>query len=208
MPRNVATQAKSAPEMGAVIAFPDRINLTNGEYLPILQQQRTIAIAAGDLRAKIEREVQRLLDEGDPLSAIRVGLNRLHSDGAISSRELTLLSSVSDTVFAAQRGKIDVPTALGRVRPIYDELILDNSSSPVALAICSLVSGSYTSALSDQPAPGTMARAASSNKADLGMVGGAVVGGIIGGAIGGFVGFGIGATVGAIAGAVGGKCLS
>jgi hypothetical protein len=208
MPRTGAAPAKSAPEMGAILTFPPNNNFPNGHSFLDPTHQRTIAIAAGDFRAAVAREVQRLLQEGDPLSAIKIGLNRLHSGGALNPHELKVMTTIANTVFAAQQGKIDAQTALGRIRPIYDELLLDNSSSPVALTICSLVTGTYTSVLSDQSTSISAAvKPALSNNGDVGILAGAIIGGIVGGALGGFVGFGLGAAIGGTIGGAVGSCI-
>jgi hypothetical protein len=208
MPNSDAALTKSAPEKGAILMFPEIANYSSGHSLLDPIHQRTIAIAAGDFRLTVAREVQRLLQEGDQLSAIKIGLNRLHSEGAMNPHELKLMTTAANTVFAAQAGKIDVHTAIGRIRPIYDELLLDNSSSPVALTICSLVTGSYASFLSDQPISTAAAvKPALSNNGDVGMFAGAIIGAIVGGALGGFIGFGLGAGIGGAIGGAVGSCI-
>jgi hypothetical protein len=208
MPNSGAALAKRAPDKGAVLLFPENAHFSDGNSLLDPIHQRTIAMAAGDFRLTVAREVQRLLQEGDQLSAIKIGLNRLHTDGAINAHELKLMTTVTNTVFSAQGGKIDASTALARVQPIYDELILDQSSSPVALTICSLVTGSFSSALSDQSiSTAANVKPALSNNGDVGMLAGAIIGGIVGGAIGGFAGFGVGAAIGGAIGGAVGSCI-
>jgi hypothetical protein len=202
-----AARVRTASEPGVVVAFPENLS---SHTLPTLSaaHQRAIAISAGDLQVAVKREVVRLVDQfkGDTLSAAKVGLERLRTDELISLPEFNLLSEICEAVFAAQRGKIDLKTAHDRVRCVYDELLLDTGSSPVAIAIASVAAGAYASVSSNDSAPGKMAATRNPNAPDLGMVGGAIIGAGIGGAIGGFVGGGLGAVIGGIVGGVIGKC--
>lgn len=210
MPSKTTAKVITASTPASVTAFPSSPYLVHA--LPTLDaaHQRTIAIAAGDLQVAVRREVQRLLEEhkGNPMGAVRVGLERLLSDGAISSSEFTALSEVCESVFAAERGKIDAKTAYQRTRTVYDQLLLDNGSSPIALATLSVLSAAYTSALSGA-SPGAVVLAAKSDvPGQIGIAGGLLIGGIIGGSIGGLGGAVIGGVVGGIVGGAVGICAS
>jgi hypothetical protein len=203
--RNIAT-AKKVSEPGTVIAFPENLAASRTELGLSPAQQRTMAIAAGDLHIAVRQEVTRLLDEhkSNPLSVAKYGLDRLRAEGQLTEKEFTSMSQICDAVFAAQRGKIDPGTAYGTVRRLYDELLVNESSSPMALAIASVASGALASDLGGQRPGGAVA--ASKSNGDIGLVGGVIVGGIIGGVIGGAGGAIIGGVIGGIVGGVAGAC--
>lgn len=170
---------------------------------------RAVAVSAGDYHLAVSKEVRRILDENrrHPLEAIKVGLERLNKSGFISAREGKLLVEVCTNVFASVRGDISADEALERVQKIYEAMLIDETVSPVALAVTSVAVGSFRSpALSNlNPKAGVM-MATAGNRGDLGMVTGAVAGAGIGGAIGGFGGAVIGGVIGGIVGGVIGAC--
>jgi len=203
--RNVAT-ARKEPESGVVLAFPERANEAHATLGLSFAQQRSIAISAGDLHTAVKREVARLLEEhkGNPLTVAKYGLEKLRDEGQINAQEFTSLSELCDAVFAAQRGKIDNQTAYGKVRGLYDGLLVDNGSSPMALAIASVASAAFAQALETTPTSGAMA--ASNQNGSIGLVGGIIAGGVIGAGIGGVGGAIIGGVVGGIVGGIAGAC--
>ncbi|MGC2448779.1 MAG: hypothetical protein WA477_14120 [Candidatus Sulfotelmatobacter sp.] len=203
--RNVAT-ARKASQPGTVIAFPENLMASGTELGLTPAQQRTMAIAAGDLHIAVRQEVIRLLEEhkNNPLSVAKYGLERLRAEGQLTEQEFISMSQICDAVFAAQRGKIDSGTAYATVRRVYDQLLVDGGSSPMALAIASVASGALASNPGD-PRPAA-ALAASRSNGDIGLVGGVIVGGIIGGVIGGAGGAIIGGVIGGIVGGVAGAC--
>lgn len=177
--RDVATTRK-ASEPGRLIPFPE--NHKGPQTDPALSPAQ----------------------QGNPLSVTKYGLEKLRAEGQLTLREFNSMSRVCDAVFAAQRGKIDIRTAHATVRRIYDELLVNEASSPMALAIASVASGALASDLGN-PLPAG-AEAASKPNGKIGLVGGMVAGGIIGGAIGGIGGAIIGGVIGGIVGGVAGAC--
>jgi len=115
------------------------------------------------------------------------------------------MTEICEAVFAAERGKIDIRAAYEMVRGVYDALLFDGRSSPMALAIASVASGVLASNLGTTPK--TSDPAASRSNGDIGLVGGIFAGGIIGGAIFGAAGAIIGGVTGGIVGGVVGGCI-
>lgn len=202
--KNLATAKKSEP--GMLLAFPESLKKSDAELTLSRAHERTMAIAAGDLHVAVTKEVSRLLTahKDNPLSVAKYGLEKLRAQGQLSAPEFHSMSEICDAVFAAQRGKIDIRTAYTSVRSVDDALLVDEDSSPMALAIASVASGALASDLGTAPPPGTLA--ASKSNGDIGLVGGIVAGGIIGGAIGGAGGAVIGGVIGGIVGGVAGAC--
>jgi hypothetical protein len=211
MPAETAARAISQSAPATVIDFPAGLHLTHAFTLDAAHQ-RSLAIAAGDFQTTVRREVQRLLDEhkGNPMSALKVGLERLRSDELIRPTEFSTLVEVCESVFAADRGKLEPKTAYERTRSAYDRLLLDNGSSPVALAILSVLSSAYSLAFSSAGSTlgDHMVAAKMSQGGDIGLAGGVVLGAVIGGAIGGFGGAVIGGVIGGVVGTAVGLCAS
>jgi hypothetical protein len=180
-------------------------------YLPD-PGDRELAIAAGDYRAAVMREVRRLLAEshGNQFLAAKAGLERLSDAGLITVQDDRALGQICEAVFAAQRGKLGTDDAFGRVRAIYDQMLVDTSTSPVALAIASIASSRrLTSASGEAGLPeGVMAAMSRSDQVDMGIVGGAIGGAVIGGVIGGAGGAIIGGVIGGIAGGIATACAT
>jgi hypothetical protein len=175
-------------------------------------QQRSLAIAAGDLQVAIRREVQRLLAEhqGNTMSALKVGLERLRSAEHIHGAEFDTLVGVCESVFAADRGKLDAKIAYEKTRSAYDQLLLDGSSSPVALTILSVLSSAYSLAFSTAGSHvgEHLIAAKISQGGDIGLAGGVVLGTIVGGIIGGFGGAILGGVIGGVVGTAVGLCAA
>lgn len=173
---------------------------------------RFLAISAGDYRLAVMREVRRMLAEckDHPLLATKVGIERLISNRLITDKERDALEKICDLVFAAQTGKMKPEEAFAQVRGVYDKMLIDNTTSSVALAIASVASsGSVTAVPHDIEVPrGALASISRSDAVDMGIVGGAVVGAVVGGAIGGAGGAVIGAVIGGIAGGVATACAT
>jgi hypothetical protein len=170
---------------------------------------RSLAMAGGDYRLVVIDEVHRVLDkvDRDPIRAIRHGLQRLRTDGFISSHEEEILSRVCDLIREAEVGNIEWEKATLAIRVLYEEMIAASSSNPVALAIGSIVSSGVCSFDTDSndEAPVTV-RMSRSNRIDTGTVGGVVAGAVTGGLIGGGAGAVMGAVIGGFVGAVVGAC--
>lgn len=206
MPAKNLASAKKASEPGMLLAFPESLKKSEAELALSRAHERTMAIAAGDLHVAVTKEVSRLLTahNDNPLSVAKYGLEKLRAQGQLTAAEFNSMSEICDAVFAAQRGKINSQTAYATVRGVYDTLLVDEDSSPMALAIASVASGALASDLGGAPAAGKLA--ASKSNGDIGLVGGIVAGGIIGGAIGGAGGAIIGGVIGGIVGGVAGAC--
>jgi hypothetical protein len=170
---------------------------------------RLVAIAAGDLRGAVEREVKRVVREnrGHQPKAIKVGVKELLAAGLITPRDAEYLIAISDTVFAAIRQKIDGTEAAFTVRRIYQEMIAKPGSSSTALAIASVTSGAFVPNNPPHLPEGAVALFNPIPHDEHGsIVAGAVVGGVIGGTIGGGGGAIVGAVIGGIIGGVVGAC--
>jgi hypothetical protein len=156
------------------------------------------------------REVQKILNEsqGNQLEAAKVGLVRLADNRTITRQDSLKLQQICQLVFAVQKEEASAENAFGRIRIIYDGMLVNPGTSPTALAIASIASSGSAPAV---PADGGLSDAvvlaiSHSDKVDMGIVGGAVVGAVIGGAIGGPGGAIIGGVIGGIAGGVGTAC--
>jgi len=212
MPSKTAAKLEHPASPAPVISFPG--TPLSVHSLPALElaHQRAIAIAAGDLQVMVKREVLRLLEEhkGNPMGAVKVGLERLLSDGAITATEFNTLSEVSEVVLAADRGKVDPNVAYQKAQSAYHRVLLDNAASPLALAILSVLTSAYASVPAEAggPASDAVFAAKASQGGDIGLVGGALIGGIIGGSLGGVGGAIIGGVIGGIVGGVVGVCAS
>ncbi|MGI5143635.1 MULTISPECIES: hypothetical protein [unclassified Streptomyces] len=132
---------------------------------------------------------------GDRQRALHSGFDELVKRDGLRRTEATELVAIFRLLFDAPEGTD--PNLARRVRAYYGELILDPCSSPVALAIVSVVNSLLTpsSASSGEPAM----KAISTGDALFGGFG-AVVGAGIGWGFGGPIGAGIGAVVGAAVG--------
>jgi hypothetical protein len=176
------------------------------------RRDRALAVSAGDYRVSVMREVHRMLAQaGDnQLEAARSGLDRLVADGLITTHDRKHVDQMCADVFSLQRGEVAQEDASAKIRVTYDQMLVDTTTSPVALAIASIASSGSTPELpADIGLPkNTLAKISRSDKIDMGIVGGAIAGAAIGGAIGGFGGAVAGAVVGGIAGGVGTACAT
>jgi hypothetical protein len=173
---------------------------------------RSIAVSAGDYRVAAMREVHRMLsqNQGNPLKAAEAGLERLAESSTITSQDHKRLAQICQQVFAVQNGDETPEAAFARVRVIYDGMLTNPATSPVALAIASIASsGSPPAVPGDSGLPrAVVARMSHSDKVDTGIVGGAIGGAVIGGAIGGAGGAIIGGVIGGIAAGIGTACAT
>lgn len=176
------------------------------------RRDRSLAVSAGDYRVSVMREVHRMLAQaGDnQLEAARSGLDRLVADNLITAQDRKHVDLLCADVFSLQRGEMPSDDALAKIRATYDQMLVDTSASPVALAIASIASsGSEPELPADIGLPkNTLAKISRSDKIDMGIVGGAIAGAAIGGAIGGVGGAVTGAVVGGIAGGVATACAT
>ncbi|GEJ55549.1 hypothetical protein [Anaeromyxobacter diazotrophicus] len=156
---------------------------------------RASAIGAGDVSLAVRGELTRLLAEsaGDRKKAVHAGLSALVAREAITGGEAKELAAIFDRLFAAPDGSD--PELAKRVRSYYRALVLDQASSPAALAVASVLNAGPAPGAAGQP------RASAVSKGDALYGGfGALVGAGIGAGFGGPIGAGIGAAVGAAVG--------
>ena len=164
---------------------------------------RTIAISAGDLSVAVRNEVIRIMEsnKNTVLPSIIDGLNELLERKLITSKEFEVLKDICELIFKSIRGKIDGEDAFFSIRKYYSSMLIDQNSSPTALAIASISSSVFdfekSNSVSVTIIPGN---------AGSGAVIGGVFGGIIGGIVGGGLGAGLGAAIGGAAGAAIGWC--
>jgi hypothetical protein len=163
----------------------------------------------GDISQMIDTEIRSLLREarGNRPRATKMGLQRLLEYELITAHDQQRLEKVSDTLFAAIGGKQDAITAYRDIQAIYQQLVLDKSSSPVAVLLANNAQNSF---VAEAPNPDQTGVAFSivvrSPGTAAGFIGG-MVGGFVGGLIaGGGAGAIVGAFVGGIVGGVVGYC--
>ena len=203
--KNVAT-AKKASDPGVPVEFPESFKESDAELILSRAHECTRAIPTRDLHVAVTKEVSLPTAHKDsPLSETRYGLEQLRAQGQLTAQEFNSMTEICEAVFAAERGKIDIRAAYEMVRGVYDALLFDGRSSPMALAIASVASGVLASNLGTTPK--TSDPAASRSNGDIGLVGGIFAGGIIGGAIFGAAGAIIGGVTGGIVGGVVGGCI-
>lgn len=155
--KNLAATKKSEP--GMVVTFPEDLKNSDAQLTLGRAHERTVAIAAGDLHVAATKEVSQLLtaDKDNLLSATKSGLEKLRAQGQLTEPEFNSMSEICEAVFAAQRGKTDIRTAYETARAVYDALLVDEDSSPMATAIASVVSGALASDLGATPKAGAPA---------------------------------------------------
>jgi len=153
--KNLATGTK-ASEPGMLMAFPESLKKSDAELTLSCAQERTTPIVTGDLQVAGTKGVPGLLaaHKDNPLSETKYGLKQLRAQGQLTAPELNSLTEICEAVFAAERGKIDIRVGYEMVRGIYDALLADEQSSPMALAIASVASGALASNLGINPKAG------------------------------------------------------
>ena len=162
---------------------------------------RTIAISAGDLSVVVRREVKKTLEKNrnSILKALDSGLDELLARESISSQECGVLKDACKHLLYAIRGKEDGEDAFLAIRAIYQDLLMDQRSTPTALAIASVATSAFNL---QKSSPLTI----TPESTGAGAAVGAVIGGVIGGVVGGGLGAGLGAAIGGAAGAAIGWC--
>lgn len=118
----------------------------------------------------------------------------------ITSTDQRALEEISNTLFSLQRSKIGAEEAIVKIRAKYKEMLTDDKSSPIALAIASMAASDASATVpADQEKEAAKSTSLTTKHGGhLGMVAGAVIGGA-GCAI-------IGAVFGGIAGRIAGAC--
>ena len=162
---------------------------------------RAIAISAGDLSIVVRKEVKKTLEanRNDILRSLNSGLEELVKRDLIHPQECDNLKDVCKHLLYSIRGKEDCEEAFLAIRAVYHGMLLDQQSSPAALAIASVVNSAFNL---EKSSPLTITAEATGAGAAVG----AVIGGVIGGIVGGVVGAGFGAALGGAAGAAIGWC--
>ncbi len=162
---------------------------------------RAIAISAGDMSVVVREEVKKILkqNKNNVLKSLYSGLEELVKRDLIFALECDKLKEVCKHLLYSLNGKEDSEEAFLAIRTIYHSMLIDQQSTPTALAVASVATSAFNlereSPLSITP--GTTGAGAAA---------GAVIGAAIGGAVGGFLGAGIGAAIGGAAGAAIGLC--
>ncbi len=160
---------------------------------------RAMALSAGDINQAVRRRVGDILtaNRNNILKAFPQGLKELVDMGAISANESQTLSKILKLIIDVDRDRADPEDAFLAIRTLYHELIVDQRSTPVALAIAGVASSSFSL---EKNSPLKVNKIAGAGGAIAGAVTGAGIGfgigGPIGGAIGGVIGGAVGATVG------------
>jgi hypothetical protein len=108
-------------------------------------------VGLGDLKTATGREWARLLREagGDELKAVGLVMVKLQDAGWITESEVQALTEISEINYAATAGTREAKDGHRETLRVYEELLASASPSPVALAIASAATGSYS--LEDAP---------------------------------------------------------
>lgn len=162
---------------------------------------RAIAISAGDLSVVVRREVKKTLEKNrnNILGSLNTGLDELLKRDLISAQECDNLTIVCKHLIYSIRGKEDGEEAFLAIRAIYHDMLMNQQSTPTALAIASVATSAFNL---ERSSPLTI----TPETTGAGAAVGAVIGGVIGGIVGGGLGAGIGAAIGGAAGAAIGWC--
>jgi len=169
-------------------------------YLPAADASllaRTTAMSAGDLSLAVRTELGRLLaaGDGDRRKAVPAGLDELVGRKALTKAEAADLGRIMDRLFDVPDGSD--PQLAQEIRTYYRALTLDPASSPVALAVASVLNSLVRPGTAGNG--GLRRQAVSTGDAVFGGTG-ALIGAGIGWGFGGPVGAGVGAVVGAAVG--------
>lgn len=145
-----------------------------------------MGISPGDLIRVTRREIVRILREndGNRLQALRAGLERFHTSGYITKRDLRRLERAANTVFAVEKGKRSQEEGLAELEDLYHEMVLDPETNQAASTIVGV----------------TYARESGALISAFGLIG-TVIGAGIGAALGGEDGWEEGMAWGAAIGA-------
>ena len=141
-----------------------------------------MGVAPGDYIDVIRAEVDRTLKEagGNRLKAIKLGFQRIHSGGLITTSDLKRLEKASLIIFAVDAGKQSQQEGVAAL----DKLYLGSIADPEASTMGTTMVGVTYSARSKQTGEALVL---------MGMVvGGLLTGGPVGALIGGLIGFTIG----------------
>lgn len=162
---------------------------------------RTMAIGAGDLSIAVRNEVKSILSKNrnNVRRALVESLSILKERELINEGECPLLEDVLGHLLRSVRGKGDPEEAYFAIQRTYNALLIDQSSSPTALAIASVAKSAFDLEKSNSVS-------LAPNSTGAGAAVGAAIGAAIGGLAGGWIGAGIGAAIGGAAGAAIGWC--
>jgi hypothetical protein len=161
--------------------------------------ERVIALSAGDINQAVRKRVSEVLASNpkNTPAAFERGLQELVDRGAISAAESRALAKLLRLLLDVSRDRADAEDAFIEIRTTYHEMIADQRSSVVALAIAGVASSSFSL---DKNSPLKVNKTAGGFGAGIGALVGAGIGfgigGPIGGAIGGVIGGAVGGTVG------------
>ena len=161
--------------------------------------ERVIALSAGDINQAVRKRVSEILARNPKniAATFKEGFQELVDRGAISAAESQILAKLFRLLLDVTRDRTDPEDAFLEIRTTYHEMIADQGSSAVALAIAGVASSSFSL---DKNSPLKVNKTAGGFGAGIGALTGAGIGfgigGPIGGAIGGVIGGAVGATVG------------
>jgi hypothetical protein len=169
--------------------------------LPAYPRNRLIFSDTVVLSIVVRREVKKILadNRNDILRSLGAGLQELVNRDSISAKEYDSLNDVCRHLLNAVRGKEKGEEAFLAIRDVYHRMLIDQRSSPTALAIASVSNSAFNL---EQSSPLTITPETTAAGAAIG----GVIGGVIGGIVGGGLGAGIGAAIGGAAGAAIGWC--
>ena len=164
-----------------------------------LSLARALALGAADVNQAIRKYVGETLaaNRNNIAQVHRKGLQELVDRGAISGKESETLTKVFKLIVDVDRDRADAEDAFLEIRGRYQEMVIDQRSSPAALAIMGVASASFSL---DKNSPLKVNKTAGAMGAIAGAATGAGIGfgigGPLGGAIGGLIGGAVGGTVG------------
>lgn len=171
------------------------------EKLAGLSSSREIAISAGELSVAVRNKVDVLLtgNRNNIFEAFKAGMQELLEKDLISAQEFESLQDIFRLFIDAIREKGDIEDAFFAIRKTYNQMLLDQECSTIALAIASVINSSWKFEKSNsiKITPETTGSGAAV---------GAAIGGAMGAGFGGLPGAAVGAAIGAIAGAAIGLC--
>lgn len=160
----------------------------------------TLGIGTGELQRAARAEANRIMKEsdGDELAGTKMLIEKLRDLELIHHGEVETLGRLCEIGFESTAGKKNARDAYFEVRQIYHGLLADGGASPVALALASSASGSYTMTPdADNPGNVVFAKIGNNWETRLGIAG-AVIGGALSGGVGGAIGGQIGGILGGI----------
>jgi len=153
--------------------------------------------AIGDLNMAVKWEVARIRREanGDPTTALKLGLGELVKQDIISDNELRTLSRIVELDDEIGREETTPERAYIEVRRIHYELLRSRNASPFALSFAARAAASYIS-IDENGGESKVVFAKAGRFERIGQIAGGVIGGALGGADGAVIGGQLGGEIG------------